>query len=859
MQKRVFQAALAGLLHDIGKMKQRSRGDPWTIATGFDAKEDQLVPVHASWSHDMMEKMPADYRAIARKGVYHHHSDQAPVDDRLLCMLVELADKLSAGERADETEAKKKNPPQQLVTIFQRVSLDKKRAEPSGTSFSYLPLQPLKLDEKVLFPQKQVLTAAEAQKAYANLCSRLEEALAAPIQDGQTYLENLLGALQQAAWCVPSAYYHSIPDVSLYDHLRMTAALAACLADWEQPAVEKLLGAVKRDFTGKITAEDRQLLNEPAVLLVGGDISGIQDFIYTLTSKGAARTLRGRSFYLQLLCEAVLRFVLREIGVPYTNVIYSGGGHFYLLAPLSAAEKITQLRKEVTNRLLHFHGIELYLALEAAPVPANDFKLGEFTRSWQALHSNLRRAKQHRYSELGTEDLYAGVFKPQSHGGNQEDTCAVCGVEHEGCEKLDDEDAESVDRICPLCKSFEMQLGKNLPGATHVALLLGQLSDDYQSKEEYGFLDVLESFGVRVQLLGGKGFAPNASETFKAERAVVWSLGDDAENSLLGELNGLPAARILRYTVNQVPQKQDGKEKVTLSFEELAKAHPQGIERLGVLRMDVDNLGQIFQHGFEPQVSAGADGKNRVTLARLSTLSFQMGLFFEGWVKHLCEEQQFNNQVYAVYSGGDDLFLIAPWHLVPGLAQKIVTDFSNYTAGNPDLHISGGMAFIGSKYPVYQAAKDAGEAEEQAKGNPGKNSFSFLDQAWSWQQFADLSEKFTKLRKIVQEEKQEEGGLGGPQSILHLLRNLADLETKALEHSKGRPVWGRWMWMGDYQLTRMAEQYQKRSPEVAAEIQSILKNLREGMYRDIRTWGVAARWAQLWVRKSSDSKKEAHQ
>ena len=33
--------------------------------------------------------------------------------------------------------------------------------------------------------------------------------------------------MQTYTWCIPSAYYQSVPDVSLYDHSRMTAALAA--------------------------------------------------------------------------------------------------------------------------------------------------------------------------------------------------------------------------------------------------------------------------------------------------------------------------------------------------------------------------------------------------------------------------------------------------------------------------------------------------------------------------------------------------------------------------------------------------------------------------------------------------------
>jgi CRISPR-associated protein Csm1 len=65
----------------------------------------------------------------------------------------------------------------------------------------------------------------------------------------------------------------------------------------------------------------------------------------------------------------------------------------------------------------------------------------------------------------------------------------------------------------------------------------------------------------------------------------------------------------------------------------------------------VDNLGEIFRIGL----------RKKATIARLSTLSFQISLFFEGWIKHLCEAREFDQLIYSVYAGGDDIFLIGPW------------------------------------------------------------------------------------------------------------------------------------------------------------------------------------------------------
>ena len=81
------------------------------------------------------------------------------------------------------------------------------------------------------------------------------------------------------------------PDVSLYDFLRTTAAIAACIA-------REAFSEVEID-----TQLDGDNSDRPLCMLLKGDISGIQRFLYQILSDGAARQLRGRSFYLQLLTE----------------------------------------------------------------------------------------------------------------------------------------------------------------------------------------------------------------------------------------------------------------------------------------------------------------------------------------------------------------------------------------------------------------------------------------------------------------------------------------------------------------------------------------------------------------------------
>ena len=69
-------------------------------------------------------------------------------------------------------------------------------------------------------------------------------------------------------------------------------------------------------------------------LFVGGDLSGIQKFLYNISSKKAAVSLKGRSYYLRQymenVCESILSAVV-EAGAEMAKKVYCSGGKFYLL------------------------------------------------------------------------------------------------------------------------------------------------------------------------------------------------------------------------------------------------------------------------------------------------------------------------------------------------------------------------------------------------------------------------------------------------------------------------------------------------------------------------------------------------
>ena len=103
-------------------------------------------------------------------------------------------------------------------------------------------------------------------------------------------------------------------------------------------------------------------------LFIGGDLSGIQSFLYNISSKKAAVSLKGRSFYLlqymKNVCDSIKRTV-EQAGAKNVDVIYCSGGKFYMLADNSESirrsvdETATQLRQALWKEHLGQLGLNI--------------------------------------------------------------------------------------------------------------------------------------------------------------------------------------------------------------------------------------------------------------------------------------------------------------------------------------------------------------------------------------------------------------------------------------------------------------------------------------------------------------------
>jgi CRISPR-associated protein Csm1 len=801
--------ALGGLLHDIGKFRQRAywserrthqdHGDRWV--------RDHLLPRLAFLDDREREQL--------EQAVLRHHEEGAYERD---LRVVRLADRLASGERARRQEEGTGDPSSELLLpVFSSLTLDGRGlGEGERTRWAYR-TAPLRLDESI-FPTERAGSAA----VYRPLWDAFEAAWHALPDDAPTFRDpeaftlTWLSLLRLYAWSVPAAAYLDEPDVSLADHLQVTGALAACL--WE----------LDDDTLARLESDG----DEPVALLVGGDVSGIQRFLYTISSAGAAKSLRGRSAYLGLLCDVVAEFTRRELGVLPCNVIYSGGGHFYLLAPLGVGERLAGVREGLTGVLLDFFGGDVALVLDAVPLKASDLRVvpGEprspLGERWRELDAKLRSAKQTLLRQVALSSPQK-VFGPFGVGGREE-FCVVCHSEPDQPEGLRDRGvrrpvapaAEEAERKCSLCKSFE-DLSHRVARAAY--LVLRQVRPKPGGNLEWH--SVLTALGLELWL-------DTEDELVSHYRPDDWviRLNDPRLDPVARDGRTVPVVGF-RLLPNFTPIEEDG---TIREMAELAQGS-DGAPYFSALRMDVDSLGRLFSEGLG----------GRLSLSRLATFSRSLSTFFEGYLNRICEELDPDRKhLYLLYSGGDDLLAVGSWNAVLGLAQRIRDEFGRYACNNPAVTLSGGTSLHHEKFPLYQASRLAGDLQEAAKAwhrdGRAKDAFNLWGQPLEWDELDWARDWHDRITGWLMRD-------GVRRAFVFKLARIATMYDRVQAELSRRPGlteqevrrrvrYKRWLWTLVYYLAKES-----------AELQPQLQRLQHELVNQdrIRCLGTLARWVEL--------------
>lgn len=774
-----LELIIGSLFHDIGKFWQRAEKDNKDLIRNINAEfglRDAGMPEHQFWSAYFLKNILNEDDA-AKRAKSHHNPDD-PFD-----YLIAIADKLSGEEREDREGSERADPSMEpLISIFSQIRGIKE--ETSEPSTYYQPLVGGELNSETLFPKKKKEDALK-QKTYKALWKDFEDTIKETSLNVSydKKLTRLYYFLEVFTTSIPSAAYYSVADISLFDHSKTTAAIAACLYQHsrrkEMIDFEKIHHALVAKYK-KQPCNFSEILNNEAFTLLAGDISGIQGFIYDISSEGAAKSLKGRSLYLSLLPEIISKYIVRKLSLPYTNILFYGGGHFYLLLPLLDEEETNNLQRKINEILFNAHRGTFSLVIAGVALNFNGFSGDTLGEKWSEVFGNLQPKKKTKFKEIMLEkpNEFFGPF------GFPEKLCKVCRSRE--ITNLEEEK-------CSFCESFE-EWGEKIIKKN---ILTERIVSETPLANYTNATEVFKAFGFDLDF---KEAPEGLSLNYTINERKFWGAGCDR----------------LIYLPNHTPLEDNR----IVDFDHLSD-RASGKKRWAVLRGDLDNLGSIFRKGLE----------NR-SLSRVTSLSRNISLYFTFWLNEICKQDDFIDKTYVIYAGGDDFFIVGSWDVMPGLAISINEDFRRFTCQNPHITLSSANFIVPSrKYPLYKAAEVCGiELDEKAKSGD-KDSIAFLGRAFKWDEFGKVYDLKRSIINLIRNQKVSNA----------LIQTIYSGFAEFKNYQKGEYPIHR-VWRLIYSLSRLAKRH--KVEEKMKEIEE--KLVREDYNLEIGGL-YAARWAELEI------------
>lgn len=684
------------LLHDIGKVCYR-------------AMKKRIN--HSKLGGDFLEqylKLNEETERLLNCVRYHHkdYLQKAKLDKNDLAYIVYEADNIASGmdRRENEGEEKGFDPKLNLDSIFSVFYSDKEIQVANKYPLIYKDI-----NKAFNYPRKDISLATNSN--YEALLNKIKSHFITK-DISQISINQLLQILEEGFSYLPSSTNKAeVCDISLYVHSKITSAVASCMKLYFDE--QQIQDYKKYCFN----SGSKIFRNEKIYLLVSGDISGIQDFIYTIPSKGALKTLRGRSLYIDLLLEEFIDEYLEQIGLSRANVLYSGGGHFYILAPNieDIKKSIDKLQAKMNRWLIENIGINLYLAIGTAECSANNLMKSEAQGNLFAIvNKKLKDDKTIRYSK--DEDFLEHIFNVEKEKDTAKKECNIC---HNLVDKLWKYNSDE-EIACEFCLNL-YKLGQDILTQDLVFVISEEKIDG--GIKIFGKDKDLYMYAVNIADI----------DMFKGKILRIYSKNNLLENDLA-----------IRLYLADYSAKNENDEVMT--FDDLAKSScktDKGIKRLGVLRLDVDDLGIAFSSGFVSDKDKIEDNLRYATLSRYADLSKDISMFFKVAINKICagdligcvdfEEKAFNilgiakaqkRKVNIIYAGGDDLFLVGAWDEVLEVAIDINRAFKQFTNGR--LTLSAGMAMFSPTYPISKMAEIAGLLVQMSKNRKDKNSIALF-------------------------------------------------------------------------------------------------------------------------------------
>jgi len=832
--------ALAGLFHDIGKFGQRA-DDGYQNSSELSAQSKKIAAYlcnttqegyfthqHVIWTNNFLEEHKSIFHQSSLLGegennlinlaAYHHKPtsfEQA---------IITLADHWSSGiDRNSERyleknkewgKTKYKSVP--LVSVFNELFTNTNK---TGIDDNYgHKLQPQNISDDI-FPQK--VTELDLKESFPDLWKKFNSEFSKiGAQETNQLIYSIYNLLKKYTWYIPASTM-DYPNSSLFEHMKLTGAFSHCFAEYFNENKE----AYDYNIGSRIILKDGYF----PIIMVCCDVYGIQNFIYNISNKSAMKSLKGRSFYVQLLTETLSEELLESCNLSIVNQIYSAGGKFYLLLPNT---------KDVMNIVKKFYAktqeklwdeykgkVSINLAIQQftlvkgrtslmAKIPNEDnkFSIGEL---WHRLADETAKSKKSKYNDV-IKHHYKNLFEPIGKGG-ETIVCSISG------EELDKNTAVELDRALVEQESDEnsifistsmnnqIKLGNSLYESKYLTEIENKNKNSFSISNSHFLLskDIPNIDAIRTSLI-----------QFQNE---PYFLSEGTSGFGFRYYGGVPMA----IKDNKTATLQD------LCLKDNSESD---YTKLGVLRMDVDNLGMLFQKGF---------GEN-ASFSKMATLSSLLEQFFSGHINYIKYKEKYKSNINIVYSGGDDVFAVGRWDKLIEFGMEVRQSFKKFVCNRDDITLSAGMVIISPKFPISKAAELSGEAEADAKnfeldGLIEKDAINLFGITVKWQEEMPLVlELKNNLVDWISNKSYISKGV-----LMKMFDYYAQYQNNNIE----------WRWQAAYSLARQEKSSAKDSER--SKVFSTLKNILfinryNNHHIRFEAFILACRWAELELKNKNN-------
>ena len=698
----VIDYAYAGLLHDIGKFYQRTE-----MKSSLTKQEEECTPIHRTLGYHThlhsgyTSRFFIKYLNLNNDLEYcssaHHKDDLNP-----FLIAIQKADRIASGlDRSDEThdseeeiiKSRCRHIISRLNSIFYEIDFGNQR------DLNYFPLSSI---DRINYPVigRSDLSKEDAVNEYRILFDRMVEDI-----NKNNYLlgdptpfkyHRMYSILYKYTTLIPaSSYETNFPSVSLFDHLKITSAIASCIGISN---------------------------NHKKFYMFEFDMSGIQNYIYKVvegssTKRYIAKSLRGRSILISLLTSAISYSILNEFSLTEANIIYDTGGGGLILLPYrdDVSSRIQKICENIQKEMFRLFDISLSFVYALEEISANE--LEEF-KSNKAINlkTKLEQAKSNKYSFLYNDSMSYEQL------GEKDVTCLMCG-----------EKETLSNGLCQLCNDILF------------------ISDYYTKHDKFFIRYSFNELSAADINLGFVGISFLDSED-------NYELINKKEMFYIDSINNYECGNV-KLIANLVPKENNE----ILNFEAITKLVPKscGDRKLGVLKMDIDNLGAMFAFGMKQKIDDNPELQR--SLSKYLTLSRMVEIFFGQRLKEICVKvtKEINafedNMFYINYASGDDLVILGPVYGIIKLANEINKEF-NYYVNNENITISAGIYIQNEKKPIrfgiQYAESYLGQSKNySSKGKIVKNAITIMDTTLNFTDYNQLIEIVEKYRGYIKEKK----------------------------------------------------------------------------------------------------------